>query len=774
MPDQEQKPSRHHLLIAGTGRAGTSFLVRWLAAAGLRTHLSAHDTPMWDDDANAGLEDLPVVSDWETAPYVMKSPWLVEVIDEVLANQRMVLDGVIIPMRDLTEAAASRVVQELQNVHRRNPWMTSLGRSFEQWGTTPGGVVYSLDPVDQARLLAVSFHRLLHRLVQADIPVVLLDFPRLALDADYLFAKLRRFVPATIAEARAAHAQLADPDKIRVGRELSALQAAAAPDPACQVQDQLDAAALRREVRRLTGELAGAERTAAAHQAAANDLHSALETQAVELAGLAPPLEVAGADPEAARAQVAALIATIEHRRAAAEQTAAAQQDAIAGLRGALDTQAAELAGLVTMLEAREASQAQLATLTAAAERGQTEAERAKADHQAVVADLRSALDVRAAELAGQAATLAARDAALEAAQALLATQTATAEHWRTAAERATAEQQAAQAQLASLAATAEQSRTVAEQAAAEQQEVIAGLRSALDARAGELAGLAANLEARDADLAATLMRVATLTTLAEQRRTEAEHAATAQQDVVDGLRNALDARTAELAGLTTTLAAHNADLTAAQAQVAGLRSALDGRSGELAELTATLEARNADLTAAQVRIDTGTALAEQRRAEVEDATAAHQAERAGLRSALEDRAADLAALTATLAACNAELDAALVQIATLTAAAEQRRLETEHATADHNALVADLRTALDARTAELSGSTTALAARDTDLQAAHARIAALSAAAEQLRNERDAMAASWSWRAGQPLRLAGRSAQGTLATLRPGRPPIP
>lgn len=51
----------HDSPIAGTCRASTGFLVRWLAAAGLRTHIAAHDTSMWDDDANAGLEDLPVV-----------------------------------------------------------------------------------------------------------------------------------------------------------------------------------------------------------------------------------------------------------------------------------------------------------------------------------------------------------------------------------------------------------------------------------------------------------------------------------------------------------------------------------------------------------------------------------------------------------------------------------------------------------------------------------------------------------------------------------------
>ena len=217
MADQAPKPPRHHLLIAGTGRAGTSFLVRWLAAAGLRTHLATHATPQWHEDANAGLEDLLTAIDWEAAPYVVKSPWFVEVIDDVLANPRVVLDGVIIPVRDLAEAAASRVVHERHAAHRGNPWMTGLGRSFEQWGTTPGGVVYSLDPVDQARLLAVSFHRLVQRLVKADIPVVFLDFPRLALDAEYLFRKLRRFVPATITQALAAHAEIADPKKIRVG-----------------------------------------------------------------------------------------------------------------------------------------------------------------------------------------------------------------------------------------------------------------------------------------------------------------------------------------------------------------------------------------------------------------------------------------------------------------------------------------------------------------------------------------------------------------------------
>ena len=40
--DDENPVRRRHLLIAGTGRAGTSFLVRYLAELGLDTHLGRH------------------------------------------------------------------------------------------------------------------------------------------------------------------------------------------------------------------------------------------------------------------------------------------------------------------------------------------------------------------------------------------------------------------------------------------------------------------------------------------------------------------------------------------------------------------------------------------------------------------------------------------------------------------------------------------------------------------------------------------------------------
>ena len=97
------EPSRH-LLIAGTGRAGTSFLVRYLHALGLDTHIARQGDRQWDEAAQAGLEDIPLGLAPGSLPYVVKSPWLTECIDQVLAEGAIAIDAVVIPVRDLAEA----------------------------------------------------------------------------------------------------------------------------------------------------------------------------------------------------------------------------------------------------------------------------------------------------------------------------------------------------------------------------------------------------------------------------------------------------------------------------------------------------------------------------------------------------------------------------------------------------------------------------------------------------------------------------------------------
>ncbi|GAA5265179.1 hypothetical protein ACOSOMT5_P1604 [Acidiphilium sp. MT5] len=248
MTDRRDTPPGHHLLIAGTGRSGTSFLVKYFDALGYATHFSRFgDYASWDEAANAGAENLPLPALDPDMPYVVKSPWATELIDQIVADPAITLDAVIIPLRDLASASASRTIVELRDMAEKSDFWTVLDRPWAHRGSAPGGVVFSLHPLDQARILALGLHHLLERVIEADIPVVFLSFPRLVQDAIYLHQKLAPILPHPIpaAEALAAHARIADQAKIRVDRAIA--------DPTI---DQLDRVALRREIERLQGEIA--------------------------------------------------------------------------------------------------------------------------------------------------------------------------------------------------------------------------------------------------------------------------------------------------------------------------------------------------------------------------------------------------------------------------------------------------------------------------------------------------------------------------------------
>jgi hypothetical protein len=193
-------------VIAGTGRAGTSFLVQFLDACGLETTL---DASKWDERARAGGES--VLDPDADLPYVVKDPWLWTYCRS-LDLERVGIDALLVPMRDLTDAAGSRVLQARAAL-AETPW---VNRGFSASG--PGGVVYSLSVADQERILAVGFHELLHWAVSNDIPTVLLDFPRIVEDAEYLVSSLWPFLDGHVERdaALAAFQRTADPAAVRV------------------------------------------------------------------------------------------------------------------------------------------------------------------------------------------------------------------------------------------------------------------------------------------------------------------------------------------------------------------------------------------------------------------------------------------------------------------------------------------------------------------------------------------------------------------------------
>ena len=166
--------TRSHVVISGTGRAGTTFLVQLLTNLGLDTGFRADEIEL-SPLARAGLEfDIRA----PTAPYIVKNPRICDLADEVLASSVRVVHA-IIPVRQFEAAAASRAhVQE-----------TTTG---SRDGKTVLGGLWATDKADdQLGVLREKFTRLIEVLVRHDIPITFLSYPRLVRDPDYLYSKLQ-------------------------------------------------------------------------------------------------------------------------------------------------------------------------------------------------------------------------------------------------------------------------------------------------------------------------------------------------------------------------------------------------------------------------------------------------------------------------------------------------------------------------------------------------------------------------------------------------------
>ncbi len=195
-------------MIAGTGRAGTSFLVRFLDACGLDV---GNPERAFDDRARAGLEHH-LIND--QVPYVVKDPWLFAYCHDI-DPEIVAIDALVVPIRELMASATSRLLQER---------IAMAERGFGEWptsdvnGVVVGGAVYSLDPVDEARILAVGFHRLIHWATARQVPLYLLEFPRAVTDGDYLIDTVWPWLSSHCdrARAEAAFASVADPELVRV------------------------------------------------------------------------------------------------------------------------------------------------------------------------------------------------------------------------------------------------------------------------------------------------------------------------------------------------------------------------------------------------------------------------------------------------------------------------------------------------------------------------------------------------------------------------------
>jgi len=165
-------PPRQHVVITGTGRTGTTFLVELLTHLGLDTGFSSESvTQMKDQTGRAGLEhDIRQ----ENSPFIVKSPWFCDIAKDIIHRKDIVVEHIFIPIRELNAAAQSRRV------------VTEAGSRY-------GGLWHtkSSDPGIQEQILSMQVYKLMLAISDADIPVTLIRYPRLTKDTAYLYKKLK-------------------------------------------------------------------------------------------------------------------------------------------------------------------------------------------------------------------------------------------------------------------------------------------------------------------------------------------------------------------------------------------------------------------------------------------------------------------------------------------------------------------------------------------------------------------------------------------------------
>lgn len=165
LPDQ-------YVIISGTGRAGTTLLVKVLSSVGLDTGF-APDAPV-DPIAHAGLEQRLAAR----PPHrIVKSPGIASEIEACLAAG-IRIEHAIICCRDLSAAAESR--RRVQG---------------NRQGEVPGGLVMTTRGADQEAHLAIAFFNLIYHLSAAEVPMTFLHYPRYAVDFDYAEEKLAPIFP---------------------------------------------------------------------------------------------------------------------------------------------------------------------------------------------------------------------------------------------------------------------------------------------------------------------------------------------------------------------------------------------------------------------------------------------------------------------------------------------------------------------------------------------------------------------------------------------------
>lgn len=180
---------RNHVIITGTGRSGTTFLVELLTNLGLETGFSIDEIASKKSrQARAGLE-YDVRQD--DCPFIVKNPKFCDYAEEVIRRDDIVIEHIFVPVRDLHAAAESRrhvVKIRLSDM----PFLKRL--KHRVWPRKFDGGLWSTDsvrPGSQEKILQEKIYKLILATSNTVLPITFMRYPKITKDCPYLFEKLK-------------------------------------------------------------------------------------------------------------------------------------------------------------------------------------------------------------------------------------------------------------------------------------------------------------------------------------------------------------------------------------------------------------------------------------------------------------------------------------------------------------------------------------------------------------------------------------------------------
>lgn len=179
-----------HVVVAGTGRAGTTALMRLFTELDLETGFSKTDyAKLIDPISLGGLEFDLENADYENLPRFIKSPYFYKYADKVLNDDNVFIEHILVPVRMLDQATKSRIRIHLPHIE------ISSGKFYAD--TVPGGLTGTNTLEDQEVILGRQLTSLIKSISKSFTQHTFLAFPTFAQDPKYLFKSINFLLPNT-------------------------------------------------------------------------------------------------------------------------------------------------------------------------------------------------------------------------------------------------------------------------------------------------------------------------------------------------------------------------------------------------------------------------------------------------------------------------------------------------------------------------------------------------------------------------------------------------